>query len=90
MRAVRDRTRPPPEERYQQALKDEECGLVCPCAHGTPTIKRWSFDVRNSELNQATLEGDKSELGGTISSLKKSLRVHFLSLPPFRFLKEQG
>jgi hypothetical protein len=38
-------------------------GVAClvPFAHGTPTIMRWSFDMRSWGLTQATLSMKETE-----------------------------
>ncbi len=33
-----------------------QAAWVVPCAHGTPTIRLWSFDVRSEGPSQATLD----------------------------------
>jgi hypothetical protein len=39
---------------------------LVPRAHGTPTMKQWSFDVRSWEPNQAAPYREASELGRII------------------------
>ena len=50
---------------------------VVPCAHGTPTIKLWSFDVRSKGPFQATLVGgETSKLGRGVDKWLNTRKNH--------------
>ena len=52
---------------------------VLPCAHGTPTIKLWSFDVRSEGPIQATLVGgETSKLGVSVDKCLITRKNHAL------------
>ena len=60
-----------PTERYGSARRllrwVRRVAWLVPCAHGTPTMKLWSYDVRSEGPSQATLFGQERaslELGG--------------------------
>ena len=50
---------------------------VVPCAHGTPTIRLWSFDVRSERPLQATLVGgEPSKLGVSVDKCLITRKNH--------------
>ncbi|MDE3043106.1 MAG: hypothetical protein KGJ82_21405, partial [Nitrospirota bacterium] len=56
-RAVEDLSVAIPKEGTSKLGRMRSVAWQVPFAHGTPTMKRWSFDVRSYGPNQATLEG---------------------------------
>ena len=51
---------------HRKSEKETKVAWLVPCAHGTATMKRWLFDVRRSEPNQATFLERTSKLGKNI------------------------
>jgi len=49
----------------------EGAAWLVPCAHGTPTMKLWSFDVRSWEPNQAApLKEKRASLEGSFRKMR--------------------
>ena len=50
-------------------MENQRAAWLIPCAHGTPTIKLWSFDVRSEGPSQVTLWGqERASLEGLFSA----------------------